>query len=203
MASTLTIPITPEASVPAPPPGEVRIFVDTDSIFKTKDSANFVRPSSPQVATDLALTGIPNAIAVDTGAAPTALGDVLAATTIGGTPEAQFVNPRTAKVANTTLQTAPVVGPNPGYAASIGEMVKVNIGGGTGIVEVDLPSSAGNLNEEVWIKVTSLAVFVCNINPAGAQTIDGVAGPAAIVLNTDHEWVGLQSIGPTGWIQIG
>jgi len=179
------------ASVPLPATDQLRLFVDSaDDILKTKDDVGVVRPSGVGTADELATTGAP----VDVSAsAPPVLGSVLTAdSAIAATWKAPGAVLLTGSpVAQTAVQAGPT------YAASIGELVRVNVSGGA--VAVNLPTAVGNADREIWVKLVTAAAFACTVNTAGIETIDGAA---SAVLNTDYEWIILRSDG-ANWMQLG
>jgi len=192
-APTFTFVKTPEVGVTNPPAGSLRLFADdADSIVKTKDENGVVRPAISGTATDLATTGDP--VVIDSAGAPSP-GHVLAATVGPANPVATWQNPRAAGVSTPVVQTAIQTGV---ISASIDQLVRVNISGGSSTV--NLPTAVGNTNREIWVKLVSAASGnTCTIDAAGVETIDGAA---TLVMNTDYEWANLRSDG-ANWMQIG
>jgi len=183
------------ASVPNAATDELRVFVDSaDSILKTKDDAGVVRPSGVGTADELATTGAP----VDVSAAiPPVAGQVLTAT-----------SPTTAVWQNGGAFPFTSGGAGAGgafntadspVAASIGQFVRVDTAAGN--VTVNLP--AGHLvNDRIGVKLVSAATpgtNECVVDANAAETIDGAL---TFTLDTDDEWIILQSDG-TNWLQVG
>ena len=76
-------------------------------------------------------------------------------------------------------------------------LVEFSVGGNATLT---LPTAAGALDDEIWVKITSIANSnTVVISTDGAETIDGAAG---YTLDTDYEWVKLRSDN-VNWIQVG
>lgn len=193
------------ASVDTPPTGYVRVFADSsDSLVKGKDDDGTVRPIGNEVATDLATTGDP--VAVDGAGPPSAIGDILMATSTSP-PEAEWQSPR----GNSDFPFVDMVnvaiiddGDSP-FAAAIGTCIPVNLSGAAANVEIDLPAVQTNLNREVWVKIVSaVGSYKVTLNPAGADTIDGAS---SYDLDTDYERIKLRAMDLGGgtymWAQVG
>jgi len=220
----LTIKIQSAASVTNPAVDQLRLFVDTDSILKTKDSLGVVRPQGVGTADDLATTGAPVDVS---GAAPPTAGQVLTATgalsavwanlgpatelettgipvSVGLTapPAVGFVLTATSPT-NATWQKAAAGGLLPtavqldDYDAAVGDLALLDVSGGS--LDVNLPEfhSAG---DQVGVKmVSTTGGEVIEVWPWGTETIDG---EDFLSLETDYEWAILMSDG-TNWIQVG
>jgi len=186
----VTIKKQSSGSVALPTTDYLKLFVDSsDSILKTIDSAGIVRPSGVGTADELATTGSP----VDVSAsAPPTTGDVL---TADSAVAASWKNPTTLNL-SPVRQTAVQVGPT-SYNAVVGDLVRVNVSAGA--VTVNLPTTIGNDDLQIWVKLVSAATNSCTVTPFGGQTIDG---DASKVLNTDYEWIQLYSDG-ANWMQVG
>jgi len=180
------VTITPQSavSVPPPAPGDLTLFVDSaDSILKTKDSGDVVRPSGVGTADELATTGAP----VDVSAAnPPNPGDRLRANTPIDAAWAPDFNV-------TPIQ---VGGP---FAATFDQLVRVNVTGAP--IQVDLPA-VHTVGQKVGVKIIGLATNATTIDGNG-NTIDGAATLvlAAAPIN-DYAWAILMSDG-TNWMQVG
>lgn len=189
---TVTIKKQSAASVPLPATDQLRLFVDSsDDILKTKDSLGVVRPSGVGTADELATTGAP--VDVSGSAPPVAGGLITADSAVAASWKAAdavylFGSP--------VRQVSTVVGPT-SHNAAIQTLVPVNVAAGA--VTVNLPTAIGNVDKEVWVKLTSLATFTCTVDGAGAQTIDGAL---TVILAVDFEVLKLRSDG-ANWLQVG
>jgi hypothetical protein len=219
----LTIKIQSAASVTTPAVDQLRLFVDTDSILKTKDSNGLVRPQGVGTAEDLATTGAP--VDVSTSPPPSP-GQVLTATAPGAAvwlnvPPASELKTSGAPVVigtaappvarqvltatsatNAVWQSAGGLNPtavqSTDYEAVAGDLVLVDISGAD--VEVDLPEfhSAG---DQIGVKMVTTAgshfIYIWPWN--NGELVDG---DEFLPLSTDYEWAILMSDG-TNWLQIG
>lgn len=201
---TMTFKKQTAASVDTPDTGYVKVFADSaDSLIKGKDDVGVVRPIGNEVATDLATTGSP--VAVDGGAPPSAIGNVLVSTVVsppaaewqnpaGGNPNFPFV-----EMVNESL----IDNADSPFAAIASTMIPVDLSAGN--VEVDLPLASSSLNREICVKMMSeTSGNTITLDPAGTDTIDG---DTTFVMDTDYEWIRLRALdlggGNYAWAQIG
>jgi hypothetical protein len=88
------------------------------------------------------------------------------------------------------------------YSPVAWDLVPVDVT--TSTMNINLPPSATLQNgDQIAIKVIGAATNPCNINPDNTDTIDGVTGAAALVLNTANEWAVLMYTTGGAWLQIG
>ena len=188
-APTFTLVKTAPGGVSNAPAGKIRVFANVNnSMLYTIDEFGAVRPNGVGLATDLATTGDP--VNIDSAGAPQP-GWVLTATAGPSSPIAIW-QPNTS-VTVVAEQTGAI------GVVALGDLILVEISAG-GNATLTLPDAAGGLNEEIWVKMTSVANSnTITITPDAGDTIDGAA---TYVLTTDHEWVKLRSDG-TNWMQVG
>ena len=182
------VTVTPQsaASVPVPAPGDLTLFLDSgDSILKTKDSANVVRPSGVGTADELATMGSP--VDVSGSPPPPLAGNYALETTSDVTAEWRR---RTLPYVQTAVQAgAP-------YLAALNDLVRVDCSAAARTI--NLPTAVGHTNE-IMVKLVSLATFATTVDAFGAETIDGAL---TLVMSTDFEWAILKSDG-ANWMQVG
>ena len=184
------VTVTPQSavSVPVPAPGDLTLFVDSgDSILKTKDSANVVRPSGVGTADELATTGAP----VDVSASPPPAADYALEAT---SAVSAVWRPRTLPY----VQTAVQVGPS--FSAALNDLVRADVS--AAVLTINLPTAVGH-TREIMVKLVTVATFACTIDAFAAETIDGAATLvfAANPIN-DFAWAILKSDG-ANWMQVG
>jgi len=182
------VTITPQSavSVPPPAPGDLTLFVDSaDSILKTKDSGDVVRPSGVGTADELATMGSP--VDVSGSPSPPIAGNYALETTSDVTAEWR---PRTLPY----VQTAVQVGPS--FSAALNDLVRADVS--AAVLTINLPTAALH-TREIMVKLVTVATFACTVDAAGAETIDGAL---TLVMSTDFEWAILKSDG-ANWMQVG
>ena len=186
-APTFTLVKSDPAGVANAPNGKIRVFANVNnSLLYTVDEAGVVRPNGVGTATELGTTGDP--VVIDSGAAPS-IGDILVATAGPSNPIATW---QSGPVKIVAVQTGALA------AITTGQIILVDISSGN--ATGTLPDPTGAIDEEVWVKVTSVASGnTCIISTVGAETIDGAA---TYTLDTNYEWVKFRSDN-TNWIQVG
>jgi hypothetical protein len=207
MPSYNAIVKTPEGNVPNAAAGKVNLFVDfADDILKGKDELGAVKVYDATVAASLGNVSANPAI-LSASAEPSAVGHIWAITTVGPPHAADLVDPRASLVSNTVVQLRPPVTANDTVA--IGELLKVNLDGAAGDVDVALPPAGVNADREVWIKIVSDGFPVNGrkvvIVPDGADTGDGLAAGGGLHLEmlTNYEWRKLRATGSGTWMVVG
>jgi len=203
MPAIVSLVKTPAASIPNAAAGKVNQFVDTaDSIQKTKDEGGVVRLSSPQVATDLQSAS--EVTELDSDADPTAVGQVMALSSVGPPHNAGFKDPRVALVSTTTQQLNPAITADLNPAA-IDELVRVDLVTAAADVTVTLPAvDASQKDREIWVKIIGIAgAFKVTVAANISLQIDGLAnGDPDLDLTTDRQWMKLRGTG-SGWLIVG
>ena len=192
-APTFTLVKSDPNGVANAPNGKIRVFANVNnSLLYTIDEAGVIRPNGVGTATELATNG-GDPVIIDSDGTPPNIGDILIAIVGPSNPRASWQpNPGSVQI------VAEQVGPLALAAITTTQLILVDISGGS--ATGTLPDAAGELDKEIWVKVTSVASGNnCTLTPDAGDTIDGAA---TYVLDTDYEWVKLRSDN-TNWIQVG
>jgi hypothetical protein len=194
-----------DVDAPALGSGKMNFFIGLDNIARGRDELDVLHIFSPSVAASLQNIG--GVVEIAAGAAPTAVGQVLAISALG-TDTAEFQDARAALASTPYLtQRAPFT-----VAATIAidEYLRVDLAGAAGDVPITLPqATVGLIDREVLIKINSLG-FPSNgrkvvIVPDGADTVDGLAagGGGHLEMVTNYEWRILRVAAAGVWEVVG